>query len=166
MSDLDQPLQNKNENDQLSTKRKIGFYFTLCLGGLFYILALINFLGSVFGGDTSYMYAVLASLITLLCQLWKKSFSQVFAELREPSRKFTFYILILSLIGLIIVNVLDIRYLPLLLIGSIIFSGIWLSLSYFQKGQQTLLQLIKNCFGSNKGDNNSNNGNNSGDNNV
>ena len=171
MSDLNQPLQNKNEKEQISTKRKLGYYFTLCLGGVFYIISIINFFGSVFGGENSYMYAVLAALITLLCPLWKKPFSQVLSQLREPSRKLTFYLLILSLIGLFIVNILDIKYAQLLLIGVIIFSGIWLSLSYYENGQETLLQFIKNCFGSNKGNNESNKTNNdnnsgNGDNNV
>ena len=112
-----------------------------------------------------------SSSLATISPVWKKPFSQVLSQLREPSRKLTFYLLILSLIGLFIVNILDIKYAQLLLIGVIIFSGIWLSLSYYENGQETLLQFIKNCFGSNKGNNESNKTNNdnnsgNGDNNV
>ena len=174
MTDSNLPYQIPNENDQVpfccqncsSNKRKLGFYATLCLGAIFYLMAIINFFGSVFGDDFSYMYAVFAVLVTLLCPLWMKSFSQTLSGLREPSRKISFFALIISLIGLIIFGILDIKFFALLFIFGMILSGIWLSLSYYQNGQEKILQLVKRCFGRNKGNNNFNNGNNSGDNNV
>ena len=45
----------------------------------------------------------------------------------------------------------------------LIISGIWLSLSYYQNGQESLLEFLKSCFGRNK-DNNNNNINNSNNN--
>ena len=105
-------------------------------------------------------------LVTLLCPLWMKSFSQVFSGLREPSRKLTLIVLVVSFIGLIVFGMLDIKFFALIFIFGLILSGLWLSLSYYQNGQETLLQYIKRCFGRDKSNNNFNNGNNSGDNNV
>ena len=174
MTDSNQPYQIPNDNDQVpfccqncsSSKRKIGYYITLFIGGILYIVAIINFLGSVFGDDLSYMYAIFASLITLLCPLWMNSFSQVLSGLSEPSRKKSFFALIISLIGLIIFGALDIKFLALIFIFGIILSGLWLSLSYYQNGQEKLMDCVKRCFGRIKGNNNFNSGNSSGGTNV
>ena len=171
MTDSNQPYQIPNDNDQVpfccqnisSSKRKFGYYITLLIGGILYIVAIVNFLGSVFGDDLSFMYAIFACLITLLCPLWMKSFSQVLSGLTEPSRKKSFFALIISLIGLVIFGMLDIKFLALLFIFGLILSGLWLSLSYYQNGQEKLLDYIKRCFGRIKGNNNFNG---SGDNNV
>ena len=174
MSDSNQPYQSPKEDDEVppccqncsASKRKIGYYLTLGIGAILYIVSIINFFGSVFGGDLSYMYAIFAVLVTLLCPLWMKSFSQVFSGLREPSRKLTLIVLVVSFIGLIVFGMLDIKFFALIFIFGLILSGLWLSLSYYQNGQETLLQYIKRCFGRDKGNNNFNNGNNSGDNSV
>ena len=168
------PYQSPQENDDLSfcfkkipaDKRKIGFYITLFIGGILYLTAIINFFGSVFGRDISYMYAIAAALITLLCPLWMRSFSQVLSGLNEPSRKMTFLILIASLIGLIVFRAFNTSFLSLISILSLIISGIWLSLSYYQNGQESFLDLFKRCFGRNKDDNTNLNNNNDGNNNV
>ena len=77
-------------------------------------------------------------------------------------------ILIISIIGLITFRIFDVKLLALLFIFCIISSGIWLSLSYYQNGQESLLKLFKKCFSRNKGDsdlnNNNNNSNNDGNN--
>ena len=169
-----QPYQSPQDNDDVlfcckkltTNQRKIGFYITLLIGGLLYITSIIYFFGSVFGSDTSYIYAICAAFITLLCPLWMNSPSQLISGLREPSRKKAMLILIISIIGLFIFRYFDVKLLALLFIFGIIASGIWLSLSYYQNGQETLLQCIKKCFGRNKTDNNYINRNNSGDNNV
>ena len=174
MSDSNQPYQSPKEDDEVppccqncsSSKRKIGYYLTLGIGAILYIVSIINFFGSVFGGDLSYMYAIFAVLVTLLCPLWMKSFSQVLSGLTEPTRKKSFFVLIISLIGLIIFGMLDIKFLALLFIFGLILSGLWLSLSYYQNGQEKLLDYIKRCFGRIKGNNNYNNFNGSGDTNV
>ena len=173
MSDSNQPYQSPQENDEVSSccqncsasKRKFGFYITLLIGAILYIVAIVNFFGSMFGGDLSYMYAIFACLVTLLCPLWMKSFSQVLSGLSEPSRKFSFIILMISLIGLIVFGVLGIKFFSLISIFVLILSGLWLTLSYYQNGQETFLQYIKRCFGRFKGNNNNNN-NFGGDNNV
>ncbi len=171
----DQPYESPKDNDEVpfccqncsASKRKIGFYLTLALGALFYIISIFNFFGSVFGGELSYMYAIFAALVTLLCPLWMKSFSQLISGLREPSRKRAFIILLISLIGLFIFGLfMDVKFFALIFIFALILSGLWLSLSYYQNGQETLLQYITRCFSRFKGNNNFNNGNNSGDNNV
>ena len=112
------------------------------------------------------MYAIFAAIITLLCPLWMNSFSQVFSGLREPSRKLSFFGLLISFIGLILFSIFGGKFFKLLFIFGLIISGLWLSLSYYQSGQETLLQLLKKCFGRDKTDNNYINRNNSGDNNV
>ena len=172
MSDSNQPYQSPQENDEVPVfcqncsagKRKIGYYLTLGVGAFLYIMAIIHFFGSVFGGNLSYMYAIFACLITLLCPLWMKSFSKVFSGLREPSRKMAFFALIISFIGLIVFGILGVKFFSLLFIFGLILSGLWLSLTYYQKGQETILQYLKRCFGRIKGDNNYINRNN--DNNV
>ena len=174
MSESNQPYQSPQENDDVSLfckklsvkQRKIGFYLTLVIGAILYIIAIVNFFGSVFGGDISYMYAIFAALITLFCPLWMNSFSQVFSGLREPSRKLSFFGLLISFIGLILFSIFGGKFFKLLFIFGLIISGLWLSLSYYQNGQETLLQLLKKCFGRDKTDNNYINRNNSGDNNV
>ena len=114
-----------------------------------------------------YIYVIFAALVTLLCPLWMKSFSQLISGLREPSRKRAFIILLISLIGLFIFGLfMDVKFFALIFIFALILSGLWLSLSYYQNGQETLLQYITRCFSRFKGNNNFNNGNNSGDNNV
>ena len=168
------PYQYPQENDDLSLccknisadKRKIGFYITLGIGVILYITAIINFFGSVFGSDISYMYAIFAALITLLCPLWMRSFSQVLSGLNEPSRKLTFLILIVSFIGLLVFRAFDVSSLSLICILALILSGIWLSLSYYQNGQESLLDFLKRCFGRNKNDMNNSLNNNDGNNNV
>ena len=176
MTDSNQPYQIPNDNDQVSfcfqycssSKRKLGYYLTLALGAILYIVAIVNFFSSVFGSDLSYMYAIFAALITLLCPLWMKSFSQVISDLKESSRKITSLALIISFIGLIIFGIFDIKFFKLLFIFGIILSGLWLSLSYYQNGQEKLLNCIKRLFGRFKGNNNNNfnSGNNSGNNSV
>ena len=154
MSEPNQPYQSPQENDDLPpcckklslTTRKLGFYATLVLGTIFYFLAIFKFFSSAFGTDISYMYAILAPLLTLLCPLWMNSFSQVISGLREPARKYTVFILLGCLLGLIGSRVFDINSLSLIFILPIILSGIWLSLSYYQNGQETLLEWIKNCL--------------------
>ena len=149
-----QPYQSPQDNDDVlfcckkltTNQRKIGFYITLLIGLILYITAIVNFFGSIFGNDVSYMYALLAALITLLCPLWMNSFSQVISGLREPARKYTVFILLGCLLGLIGSRVFDINSLSLIFILPIILSGIWLSLSYYQNGQETLLEWIKNCL--------------------
>jgi len=167
-----QPYQAPQENDDVlfcfkkltTNQRKIGFYISLLIGVILYITAIINFFGSVFGRDISYMYAVFAAFITLLCPLWMSSPSQVISGLREPSRKMTFLILLLSLVGLSIFRFFDVKLLSLVFILTLISSGIWLSLSYYQNAQESLLDFLKKCFGRNKEDNNLNNNNNNGNN--
>ena len=174
MSDSNQPYESPKDNDEVpvccqncsTNKRKIGFYLTLCIGALLYIISIFNFFSSVFGGELSYMYAIFAVLVTLLCHLWMKSFSQILSGLREPSRIKSLIVLVISLIGTFIFGLWNVKFLALIFIFSLILSGLWLSLSYYQNGQETLLQFIKRCFDRVKGNNNFNNGNNSGDNNV
>ena len=74
-------------------------------------------------------------------------------------------ILIISIIGLFIFRYFDVKLLALLFIFCIISSGIWLSLSYYQNGQESLLKLFKKCFSRNKGDSDLNNNNNNNSNN-
>ena len=163
-----QPYQSPQDNDdvlfclkKLSTnQRKIGFYLTLLIGVILYITAIVNFFGSVFGGDISYMYAIFAAIITLLCPLWMSSPSQLITGLRDPSRRTTILILFISLIGLFIFRIFDVKLLSLIFILTLISSGIWLSLSYYQNGQESLLDFLKKCFGRNKEENNLNNNNN------
>ena len=95
-----------------------------------------------------------------------RSFSQVLSGLNEPSRKMTFLILIASMIGLIVFRAFNTSFLSLISILSLIISGIWLSLSYYQNGQESFLDLLKRCFGRNKDDNTNLNNNNDGNNNV
>ena len=169
-----QPYQSPQDNDDVlfcckkltTNQRKIGFYITLLIGGLLYITSIIYFFGSVFGSDTSYIYAICAAFITLLCPLWMNSPSQLISVLREPSRKKAMLILIISIIGLFIFRYFDVKLLALLFIFGTISSGIWLSLSYYQNGQESLLKLFKKCFSRNKGDSdlNNNNSNNDGNN--
>ena len=172
MSENNQPYKIPQDNDDLvfcckkltTNQRKIGFYITLLIGGLLYITSIIYFFGSVFGQDISYIYALFAAFITLLCPLWMNSPSQLISGLRDSSRKKTMLILIISIIGLITFRIFDVKLLALLFIFGIIASGIWLSLSYYQNGQESLLNLFKKCFNRNKGDNNLNNNNNDGNN--
>jgi len=169
MTDSNQPYQSPQDNDELSfcfqncstSKRKLGFYATLFVGVILYIVSIVNFFGSVFGGDISFMYPIFACLITLLCPLWMKSFSQVLSGLREPSRKLSFLVLLISLIGLIIFGNMGTKFLALLFTFTLILSGLWLSLSYYQNGQESLLQYIKRCLFRSKGNNNFGNSGNS-----
>ena len=109
-----QPYQSPQDNDDVlfcckkltTNQRKIGFYITLLIGGLLYITSIIYFFGSVFGSDTSYIYAICAAFITLLCPLWMNSPSQLISGLREPSRKKAMLILIISIIGLFITEII------------------------------------------------------------
>ena len=173
MTDSNQPYQSPQDNDEVSfcfkncstSKRKLGFYATLLAGVILYIVSIVNFFGSVFGGDISYMYPILACLITLICPLWMKSFSQVLSGLREPSRKLSFLVLLISLIGLIVFGRMGTKFLALLFTFILILSGLWLSLSYYQNGQESLLQYIKRCLSRGKSNNNNNFGN-SGNSNV
>ena len=105
------------------------------------------------------MYAIFAAIITLFCPLWMNSVSQVIGELNEPSRKYTFLILMISILGIFTFRMFDVKTLALLFILSLIVSGIWLSLSYYQNGQESLLDFLKKCFNRNKGNNNLNNNN-------
>ena len=165
MSESNQPYQSPQDNDEVppccqncsSSKRKMGYYITIALGAILYIVAIFNFFSSVFGGDLSYMYAICAALITLLSPLWMNSFSQVLSGLRQSSRKITFISLIIGLIGIVLFNLWNSKFLTLIFIFGTIVSGLWLSLSYYQNGQQSFLQLIKKCFGGNKDNNNLNN---------
>ena len=169
MTDSNQPYQSPQDNDELSfccqncstSKRKLGFYATLFAGVILYIVSIVNFFGSVFGGDISLMYPILACLITLLCPLWMKSFSQVLSGLREPSRKLSFLVLLISLIGLVIFGNMGTKFFALLFTFTLILSGLWLSLSYYQNGQESLLQYIKRCLFRSKGNNNFGNSGNS-----
>ena len=172
MSENNQPYKIPQDNDDLvfcckkltTNQRKIGFYITLLIGIILYITAIINFFGSMFGSDISYMYAISAAIITLLCPLWMSSPSQLISGLRDPSRKLTFIILVISIIGLLFFRLFDVRLITMLCIFCLISSGIWLSLSYYQNGQESLLEFLKKCFGRNK--ENSNNNNNSNTNNL
>ena len=163
-----QPYQSPQDNDDVlfcckkltTNQRKIGFYITLLIGLILYITAIINFFGSIFGSDVSYMYALLAALITLLCPLWMSSPSQLFSGLRDPSRKMTILILIISVIGLFTFRIFDVKLFALIFVLTLISSGIWLSLTYYQNGQESLLEFLKKCFNRNKDNNNLNNNNN------
>ena len=171
MSESQQPYRSPQDNDDVSfcfkklstTQRKYGFYITLLVGIIFYITAIIYFFSSVFGSDVSYIYALIAAIITLICPLWMNSVSQVFEGLRDPSRRYTFLILLISIIGLFTFRIFDVKSIALVFILVLIISGIWLSLSYYQNGQESLLEFLKSCFGRNK-DNNNNNINNSNNN--
>ena len=174
MSESNQPYKSPQDNDdvlfccrRLSTnQRKMGFYITLLIGLIFYITAIINFFSSVFGSDVSYMYAISAAVITLLCPLWMSSPSQLISGLRDSSRKLTFLILMISIIGLLIFRIVDIKSFSLFFICTLISSGIWLSLSYYQNGQESLLDFLKKCFGRKNNSNNNNLNNNNDGNNV
>ena len=167
MTESNQPYKSPQDNDDVSfcckklstNRRKIGFYITLIVGIILYITAIVNFFGSVFGNDVSYMYAIFAAIITLFCPLWMNSVSQVIGGLNEPSRKYTFLILMISILGIFTFRMFDVKTLALLFILSLIVSGIWLSLSYYQNGQESLLDFLKKCFNRNKGNNNLNNNN-------
>ena len=149
-----QPYQSPQDNDEVplccqkcSTRmRKLGYYLTLLIGAVLYLVTILNFFSSVFGGELSYMYAVYAALITLLCPLWMKSFSQVLSGLKESSRKSTFISLIISLVGLLLSGYMDKRFLSLIFIFGLIFFGLFLALSYYQNGQESLLDYLKKCF--------------------
>ena len=67
-----------------------------------------------------YIYAIFATLVTLLCPLWMKSFSQLISVsgLREPSRKRAFIILAISIIGLFIFGLfMDVKFFAPILSG-------------------------------------------------
>ena len=167
MSDNSQPYNSPQDNDdvpacckKLSTnQRKIGFYITLLVGVIFYITAIVNFFGSVFGNDVSYMYALIAAVISLLTPLWMNSFTQVLSGLREPSRKLTFLILLISIIGLFTFRIFNVRAMSLICIFSLILSGIWLSISYYKNGQESFIECFKRFIDRMKGNNNNNNNN-------
>ena len=168
MSDNSQPYNSPQDNDdvpscckKLSTnQRKIGFYITLLVGVIFYITAIVNFFGSVFGNDVSYMYALIAAVISLLTPLWMNSFTQVLSGLREPSRKLTFLILLISIVGLFTFRIFNVRIMSLICIFALILSGIWLSISYYKNGQESLIECFKRFIDRMKGNNNDNNNNN------
>ena len=163
-----QPYQSPQDKDEVppccqkcsTGMRKLGFYLTLLIGAVLYLVAILNFFSSVFGGELSYMYAVSAALVTLFCPLWMKSFSQVLSGLREPSRKSTFFCLLISLVGLLLSGYMDKKFPALIFIlGNILF-GLFLALSYYQGGQESLIDYLKKCFGKGGNNNNFNQGNN------
>ena len=175
MTDNNQPYKSPQDNDEvppccqkLSTnQRRIGFYITLLVGVIFYITAIVSFFGSIFGNDISYMYALIAAVISLLTPLWMNSFAQVLFGLREPSRKLTFLILLISIVGLFTFRIFNVRAMSLICIFALILSGIWLSISYYKNGQESFIECFKRFIERMKGNNNPdiNNNNNNGLNN-
>ena len=174
MSENNQPYKSPQDDDdvlpcckRLSTnQRKIGFYITLLVGVVLYITAIVNFFGSVFGNDVSYMYALIAAAISLLTPLWMNSFAQVLSGLREPSRKLTFLILLISIVGLFTFRIFNVRAMSLICIFALILSGIWLSISYYKNGQESFIECFKRFIDRMKGNNNNNNNNINNNNNL
>ena len=174
MSENNQPYKSPQDDDdvppcckRLSTnQRKIGFYITLLVGVVLYITAIVNFFGSVFGNDVSYMYALIAAVISLLTPLWMNSFAQVLSGLREPSRKLTFLILLISIVGLFTFRIFNVRAMSLICIFALILSGIWLSISYYKNGQESFIECFKRFIDRMKGNNNNNNNNVNNNNNL
>ena len=152
MADINQSYQNSqslNENylnscfnEFITVFRVITLVIILFFGFYFYILSFIDFYNSIIGINILYMNSIYATLLTLFCPLWTQPFTDILKDLKDCYRIQNIFILLLSLIGLIISvkNVGD-KFGPLIFNFILLFSGLFLALSYSESGKI----FIRNC---------------------
>ena len=131
-------------------QRKIGFFITLGVGALMYVLSIFNLIA----GEISGVFFCLAgTAILVFSPLWMRSFPQIFDEMKEPIRYTTVIVLVGSVGGLIIFSLVFDNGLISFIFGTIvILTSLWYCLSYYEEGagQQTVLNYIKSCCGGKK----------------
>ena len=156
MADINQPYQNPQNfyenylnscfNLCISALKNLSKIMTFFIGIYLYILSFIDFYNSIIGVDILYKNSVYASLFTLFCPLWTQSFSDISYDLKDCYRIKSILILLLSFILLIISIKKEVKkYVPLIFDFTLIFSGIFLALSYFQSGKKFIQNCEKSC---------------------
>ena len=123
--------------------RKIGYYLTFLVGGIIFIVGIIDLLGA------SVIPLIIGSCLCLFSPLWIKSPKDLCLDFKNPSRLLSFLIFFGFLVATIIVVLADKDSLIItVLLGvCLVLSGIWYSLSYFENGQKACIAFLKTCFG-------------------
>ena len=132
-------------------KRKIGFWITIGLGAIFYLLAIIGLFGELSGeGSGSVYYSLAGTCVTIFAPLWFRSMTQIIAEMKEPIRYSTVIVLFIGVIGMLISTIIwSHNFVVFIFCLVVILAGLWYCLSFYEQGngQQTVLNFFKSCCG-------------------
>ena len=154
MADINQSYQNAQNNynnfsflsECIIRIRDLFSIITFFIGFYFYILSFIDFYNSIIGINIIYMNSIYASLLTLFCPIWTQSFSDISRDLKDCSRIKNIIMLLLWLLCVFISsNRSSGKFVPLTFDFMLIFSGLWLALSYFSFGKAFIRNCDKTC---------------------
>ena len=149
-------------------KRKIGFWITIGLGAIFYLMAIINLFGELSGdGGGAVIYSTAGTCVAIFAPLWFRSMPQIIAEMREPIRFTTVIVLLIAVVGMFVSTIIwSHNFVVFLFCLVVILAGLWYCLSFYEQGngQQTVLNFFKSCCVCSKSSNENNNNNTNVDN--
>ena len=81
-----------NLNEWLLLIRSALELITICVGLCLYILAIKDLYNSFFGELNLYIYSIYASLLTVFCPLWCRTFDKIKKNLDDCLKKYAFVV--------------------------------------------------------------------------
>ena len=124
--------------------RKVGYFITFIIGMIMFGIGVIL---TVFMIDGGVPLLIVGSIVVLFCPLWYKSPKSLVVSFKNPLRLSS----LLIYLGILVVTIIfamgeDNKFWKGLFGVLLACAGIWYFLSYFENGQNALIQCCKTCF--------------------
>ena len=124
--------------------RKVGYFITFIIGMIMFGIGV--FLTSLIV-DGGVPLLIVGSIVVLFCPLWYKSPKSLVVSFKNPLRLSS----LLIYLGVLVVTIIfamgkDNEFWKGLFGVLLACAGIWYFLSYFENGQNALIQCCKTCF--------------------
>ena len=130
--------------------RSVGYYLTFAVGLILFGVGIILIIMLV--QDTGLGLLIGGSFIVLCSPLWNRSPKACVASLKNPLRISSLLIYLGCLAFTLVAVLLEFDDILTILAGVLLaMSGVWYFLSYFDNGQQAIIQCCKTCCGKGEG---------------
>ena len=123
--------------------RKVGYFITFIIGMIMFGIGVILTLLTTKEGVA---LLIIGSIVVLFCPLWYKSPKSLVVSFKNPLRLSSLLIFLGVLVVAIIFSLGDNQTLTIIFGILLACAGIWYFLSYFENGQNALIQCCKTCF--------------------
>ena len=123
--------------------RKVGYFITFIIGMIMFGIGVIL---TAFMIDGGVPLLIVGSIVVLFCPLWYKSPKSLVVSFKNPLRLSSLLIYLGILVVTIIFAMGNNDFLKALFGILLACAGIWYFLSYFENGQNALIQCCKTCF--------------------
>ena len=124
--------------------RKVGYFITFIIGMIMFGIGVIL---TIILSSSGVALLIIGSIVVLFCPLWYKSPKSLVVSFKNPLRLSSLLIFLGVLVITIIFTVGDHDDWVKAFFGVLLAcAGIWYFLSYFENGQNALIQCCKTCF--------------------